>query len=312
MVNCYEKILEINAAQKSKNLDGQLDMFSSGDHRAPSGFEYPNIPELPLREKLNLEKESAGIYLSGHMLDEYGGNLEALAPARISDIIESFDDEDDGISTARYHEKELVTVAGIVTKKVIKNTKNGDGMAFVTLEDRSGEIELVVFPRALGQYGGLLGFDSAVYASGEISVKDDENPKLLVRTINALTPDSQFARQITRPAERDQRAEASNVRPEPQSTARTIQPPTGQSPTEQSPIAQSNPPQTLYLRVDSMDCPAFRRALAVTEIFEGGVPVIFYDMSAKKYIRSNVRTAPTIFVQTELSELLGRQNVVLR
>ena len=190
----YEKIIENAQSKNRAEIDGQIDIFAMADAgaaaAAPVRFDYPNIPEFTLREKLMLEKECSGMYFSGHVLNDYAKHIESLSAARIADIL-AIAEED---TEPPYRDKQPVAIAGIVTKKTVKTTKNGDSMAFVTVEDRTGEIEVVVFARQYLGSAGLLVTESPIVVRGTISVRDEEKPKILMNSCERLLTDDEFAK----------------------------------------------------------------------------------------------------------------------
>ncbi len=189
----YEKIIESAQSKSRLELDGQMDIFSmmSESTAAPVKFSYPDIPEFTLREKLMLEKECSGMYFSGHVLNEYDKHISSLRVDYIADIISAAEDED----FSSYKDKQSVTVAGIVTKKIVKTTRNGDNMAFVTVEDKSAEIEIVVFAKQFERFAALLINETPVIISGTVSIKDDEKAKILLNNCSLLIADSDFLEQ---------------------------------------------------------------------------------------------------------------------
>ncbi len=190
----YEKIIENAQSKNRAEIDGQIDIFAMADAgaaaAAPVRFDYPNIPEFTLREKLMLEKECSGMYFSGHVLNDYAKHIESLSAARIADILAIAEEDAEPL----YRDKQPVAIAGIVTKKTVKTTKNGDSMAFVTVEDRTGEIEVVVFARQYLGSAGLLVTESPIVVRGTISVRDEEKPKILMNSCERLLTDEEFAK----------------------------------------------------------------------------------------------------------------------
>ncbi len=187
----YEKIIE-NAQRKKRNeMDGQIDIFSLMDdtaEEAPVQFLYPDIPEFTLKEKLMLEKECSGMYFSGHVLNEYDKHIASLRPDSIAEILASLEEEN-----AQYKDRQTVTLAGMVTKKTVKNTRSGENMAFVMLEDRSAEIELVVFARQYEKYISYLLPETPIAVRGTISVKDEERATVLLNDCTLLIADERFS-----------------------------------------------------------------------------------------------------------------------
>ena len=254
----YEMMLDRAAEKGRNNLDGQLDMFSSvgmGESVAPS-VEYPDIPELGVREKLMMEKEAAGMYFSGNMLDEYQKHLETLSVTDLSEIV---GEDADPV------EKAPAAVAGMITSVTVKNTKNGERMAFFTLEDRMAEIECVVFSRAFGELSHLIRKDSGVYVTGNLSLREDEDPKLLVRTVEELIENNRFDPTKHQKAERLQpAARAANESATPKAT-----------------VAKA--PTRLFLRVPDARGAIYLKAWNLAGIFEGDFPIYFYYADEKRY-----------------------------
>ncbi len=311
MLAVYESVLDKKNTLTSGDMDGQIGLFDLGTKISapkPVRIEFPDLPEFSAREKLMLEKESCGFYLSGHILDDYKLHLEKITPARIAEIHASFhadDAESDSPETSAevpetvYTDKSRVTVAGCVTKRVNKQTKNGEQMAFVTLEDRTSSIELLCFPKTLQKLGHLLTFDSVIAVTGTISAREDEDVKLLCDRVTALIPDSEAERLNEIPPEQE-------PQPAPAQPVRNTQNPAPANPVPQKPAAK------IFLRVPAEESAQFRRAKAVCGIFEGPVPVIFYSSEKKEYLPAGMGIMPTEFVLCELKALLGEENVVLR
>jgi len=174
-----------------------MDLFSQSSESVGERikYRYPNIPEYPIRELLLLEKESSGMYFSGHLIDSYARHLEALCVDKISEIIE-FASDAESDNSSRYNDKAAVTVAGIITAKRTKLTKNGDAMAFIVIEDRYAEIEVIVFAKNYSKYSDILTEESAVAITGNLSTEDDEAPKILLSSAQQLKTDSEYAASV--------------------------------------------------------------------------------------------------------------------
>ncbi len=283
MLAVYESLLERGDAP---GLDGQLDLFSAvpaGEEVAPKTV-FPDIPELSTSEKLHLERESSGMYLSGHILDDYTSHMEVLKCASAAGISASFSPEREG--EPEYREKETVTLAGVLLARTNKTTRSGDAMAFVTLEDLTGEIELIVFPGPLSVYGHLLTVGNVIAVRGAISVREDEAPKILVNSVLQLEKNG------------------GDIMPSFAQTERKSIP---------SHAAVNAPVQKLYLRVPSQSSEAFRRVCAFLCIFRGKVPVTFYDEEKKTAFRgTDFGAVINDFTLTELREILGDASVVVK
>jgi DNA polymerase-3 subunit alpha len=187
LMSCYESIIDSEHDRSRNNIKGQMDLFSVQSSVSPS-YKYPDIPEFSLKELLSYEKESSGLYFSGHLIDEYGKHISKEKPDAISDII----DTENGEESEKYPDKAQVKIAGIITAKRTKITKNGSAMAFLTVEDRYGEIEVIAFAKQYSKYSEMLDDEAAVIISGNISRDEGENPRILLSDARPLLTDSLF------------------------------------------------------------------------------------------------------------------------
>ena len=147
----------------------------------------PNIPEFTRHERMTMEKETTGLYLSGHPMDEYREAVKRARAVPIGAVMADFARED-GPET--YRDEQRLTLAGVVSASKTKTTKNNTLMAYVTLEDDTGSMELLVFARVLGECGSYLKEGMAVAASGRISVRDEKEPQMLVDSVRPLGDDA--------------------------------------------------------------------------------------------------------------------------
>ena len=184
----YESMIDSILQKQRGNVTGQLDIFAvaeNTDLTDGKSFDYPSIDEFSIRELLMLEKESSGMYFSGHMLDDYSEHVCRISHTPIADILEDYNRET-GEFRAEFQEKQRVTVVGMITAKTNKRIKSGDDMAFLTLEDRYAELEVIVFPKSLERYAAVLRTDVAVAVVGTLSGREDEPPKLLLSSVTLL------------------------------------------------------------------------------------------------------------------------------
>lgn len=189
LLMCYENIIDRISDRRRGNIDGQLDLFASVGESADDGYEYPPIAEFPLRERLSFEKEASGMYFSGHLTDEYSENAADLGTTSISEILAAFEDD---AEEPVYKEKQTVAIFGLITSRTVKKTKNGDSMAFLTLEDKYGEMECVMFPKIYAEFAQITAPNSVIAVCGELSVRDDEAPKLLVRAVAVMRVNGKY------------------------------------------------------------------------------------------------------------------------
>ncbi|MBQ8288816.1 MAG: hypothetical protein IJX76_08635, partial [Clostridia bacterium] len=327
-----EKVLQMLTDNRRRNLDGQTDLFGVFEEETSSvdSYRFDPMPEFSAGQRLRMEKEYTGLCLSGSLLDDYTAHLNAIAPAELSEIAGSFDEEGEAVENAPYQEGDSLIVVGILTKITRKTTKNGAAMAFVQLEDRMGEMELIVFPKQFESSAGLLRPDNAVWVRCTLSVKDEQGAKLLANEMGQLLTDVQWKQSPTPlpvPAKSGNRRreapptgiadrsvrETGTPTPAPVSDAKNA-PVSTAEPVTSRPTAALQTASVLYLRVERMDALAARKALLLCEIFgEGNVQVAFYDHSTGKYIRSRaLAVTATPYLLVELNALLGEGNVVLR
>jgi len=193
LISCYENIIDSEHEKNRNNISGQMDMFSlGGASETADGYHYPDMQEYSLKELLLLEKESSGMYFSGHMIDNYSKHIDTLDTDRISDIL-SDTDEDNTNPNPKYQDKQNVKIAGIITAKKTKTVKNGETMAFIKVEDRFAEIEVIVFARQYSKYASEVFNENAVVISGSISVEEGENAKILLSSIDPLMSNTEIS-----------------------------------------------------------------------------------------------------------------------
>ncbi len=172
MMMVYPLILDQIAKEKKSAMTGQMSLMDFvTDEDGKSGFtiEYPPVGEFDKEDLLAREKEMIGIYLSGHPLDAY---KDLLAEKTTASSYEFLWDEETG--SFRVKDKVRYTLGGIIESVSVKTTKRGDSMAFLTIEDMMGEVEVIVFPREYMRYRDMLVTDSKVFVTGNASVSDEE------------------------------------------------------------------------------------------------------------------------------------------
>lgn len=179
LFRAYERVID-DAQYAAKNtMPGQLDMFSmmSGEaERNADNFE--DCREFPETELLAMEKESIGMYVSGHPLDSKAAAVRAASTASISDIIENED--------KRFNIGSQVTVSGIITKVRNQLTKKGDMMRYVEFEDLTASMEVIIFPGQLRRFADIAVEGSIVTISGNLDISDDAPPKLRLEDMRML------------------------------------------------------------------------------------------------------------------------------
>ncbi|MEG1404911.1 MAG: OB-fold nucleic acid binding domain-containing protein, partial [Oscillospiraceae bacterium] len=170
-----------------KNIDGQLDIFSMGvesGEMLSAEPELPNIPEFSMRELMAMEKETTGLYLSGHPMDEYRLAARRAGATPIGTILADFAQEG---GTKSFADDSFVTLAGVVEAYKTRPTRNNSMMAYIQLEDTTGAMELIAFQRVLDTSGGYIKENAPLVVKGRISIRDEKEPQIMVETIRPLT-----------------------------------------------------------------------------------------------------------------------------
>ncbi|MBR2934871.1 MAG: DNA polymerase III subunit alpha [Oscillospiraceae bacterium] len=182
----FGQVLDGIAASRKRNVEGQLDLFGMAleeDAPAATALSLPDLPEFTAQELMNMEKETTGLYLSGHPMDAYREAARRRGAVSVGSIMADFAQEG---GPTRYADEQRVTVAGIISRYKTKTTRNNTLMAYVTLEDDTGAMELLVFSRTLGESGNYIRENSPVIVSGKISVRDEKEPQILCDTLRPI------------------------------------------------------------------------------------------------------------------------------
>lgn len=174
------ELLDQKTKDRKNVLEGQLSLFDFAAEEEKQQYQItmPDVPEFPKEELLAFEKEILGIYISGHPMDEYLETWKNSITAKTTDFMV---DEESG--RAVVEDGVRVTIGGMITAKTVKLTKNGQQMAFVTLEDMVGSVEVIVFPRDYESKRNLLNEDAKVFISGRTSIGDDPVGRLICEQV---------------------------------------------------------------------------------------------------------------------------------
>jgi DNA polymerase-3 subunit alpha len=199
MMSIYIRILDDLNSSKKNDMAGQMSLFDIADEEDKKDFEIrmPDVGEFPDELRLAFEKEVLGIYVSGHPLEAYEGLWKSRVTATAADFAL---DEDDGagaggVSAAgtaamgpkagggRLVDRQNAVIGGLISEKKIKYTKNDQVMAFLTIEDMTGTVEVIVFPRTYEESADLLDEDARVFIRGRVSLEEDKDGKLIAEKI---------------------------------------------------------------------------------------------------------------------------------
>lgn len=293
MIAVIEPFMESVHNAKRGVMEGQMTFFDiSGDEafKAPEEPVYPNVPEFPQLELLTMEKETTGLYVTGHPLSEYREALEALPIVRAGELKPetTLEDDIDGVVAAdvaplRLKDRDRIIMAGLVTDRRDLFTKNNDRMAFLQMEDEGGSWEVVVFPRAYEAYHHILDHFNVVIVAGTVDMRDaDEDPKLLVDVIEPLTADMrELPASVT---ERGYRQRHQKGRPRNGDRWRNGQRRRDAAPPPPPPAERTRPVdedarfKAVVIRIPKDADSDYRPALmAALRYFQGNVPVRLFD-----------------------------------
>ena len=177
----YESMMDSVAVSRKQNLEGQLGMFAMLEPEKAK-IPIPSRPELSKADLMAMEKETTGIYLSGHPMDDYrtflqGTNVVPIAALTAED--------------SRYADDQIVSVAGIVQSVKMKTTRNNSMMAYVTVEDDTATMEMIAFSNVLSEHGGYLKENFPVVVTGRLSQREDKDPQIVINRVRPISDYSQ-------------------------------------------------------------------------------------------------------------------------
>lgn len=179
-LSVYLLIIDQITNQRKKSIEGQMTLFDFAQEETKQEYEIklPDCGEFSKEVLLGYEKEVLGIYISGHPLEEYQAKMNRNITARTSDFVH---DEETGEMVL--NDSQVVWVGGMVTGKTIKTTKTNKMMAFITLEDLVGTVEIILFPRDYELYRSYLNTDEKIFVKGRVSATEEEDGKLICERI---------------------------------------------------------------------------------------------------------------------------------
>lgn len=303
MLLMLDEIVASLQNDKKKNVDGQIGFFDLEPELAEESEPIaPNVDEIPEREKLRLEKETTGIYMTGHPCKAYAKIAEAYKADRIDELHDASLIEPNG-----YENKQKVTMICTISAIRKKITRNESMMAFMDAEDTYGKIEAVVFPKAYDQIGHLLIEDKVVIIQGTLNLSDDKEPSVSVDSL-------EFA---PNPQEFEKRFEA----PPPEYAV----PDFLKNGTNQENISeQTNSPEFIevqnkmreakrgvFLRFSSTNDENIQKAVEIC--FESGdFSVHYFYSDVRKYEMNMLKIPQRPEIILKLQDLLGKVNVVIQ
>lgn len=269
--------------ESKHNMGGQISFFDLGGEveKTSSEPQIPDMEEFPKNELLHMENEIAGMYLSGHPMDDYTEFSRIIKADRTGEIISN--------ESGLYFDGKKVSLVCIVSKVKTQLTKNNKMMAFVNIEDRYGSMEAVVFPNVYEKYALYLSDGNAILIRGTLNFKENEEPKLICDSIEKARSNEECKNNSF----------AVNAGRQPQNSIN-------------KPV--NTKPSALYLRIDDLNTELYNKAKRVLDIFEGSTPVIFYLTNSGRKVKAPSSMWVTLndVMIKELKFQLGDKNVAAK
>ena len=266
-------VIDSVADNRRRNIEGQMDLFGfeGGAPQTGGGFELPDVPEYPKSELMRMEREVTGLYLTGHPMDEYKSAATGAGASGIGDIMEDFAREGGNI---KFADEQSITVAGIIEAVKAKPTRNNSLMAYITLDDGSGSIEMLAFQRVIDDSGVYMEVNSPVLAKGRLSAREEKPPQIVINTLRPLTD---------APVQRDG---------------------------DEAAGANERKGTTLFVKLPGADGPEYERLKLIHMMFPGRESMVIHFNDTKKNVGAKCIIHDALL--RELREMLGEANVVVR
>lgn len=183
LMQIYPQLMDQAAYENKESITGQMSLFDIMSPNEKQKYEValPNVGEFNQEQKLAFEKEVLGVYLSGHPLEAYQQLWKSRITATTADFV-----SEDGEQPPKAEGDSRVVIGGMIAEKKIKYTKNNQVMAFVTLEDLVGSVEVIVFPKSYERYKAILTEENKVFLEGRVDADEDRGYKLILETAEAF------------------------------------------------------------------------------------------------------------------------------
>jgi len=279
LMRVYSDVLDSAADDKKNNLAGQINLFEAFDTADTADSVLPDIPEYSQRELLSMERETTGLYLSGHPMEALQPLCKKVGAVSIGRIYSAVAEGNDD----QLQDGQMVTIAGVIASVKMKVTKNQSTMAYVVLEDLSGSMELLAFSKILTASGSYFMEDTPVIIYGRISAREDEEAKLICEEIYPLNSDYAMRYAEIRKSKTPYRRQQ-----------------------------ERQMPRTLFLRIPRSDDPLLADALEMMRDYPGYNRVVIYCTGSGQKMSWNRTVAYDSRMLDELEKMLGKENVVMK
>ncbi|MCL2045702.1 MAG: DNA polymerase III subunit alpha [Oscillospiraceae bacterium] len=305
LMTICQSVIDSVSDHRRRNVEGQIDLFGmsmDGDSCAVTGMELPDVPEFSKSEIMRMERDVTGLYLSGHPMDEYRVAMKNANTAGIGDILSDFSREEGNV---KYKDEQQIKIAGIIEGLKTRSTRNDTMMAYITLDDGTGSIELLAFQRVIDNYTDLMENGQLLVVTGRLSARDDKEPQIVVDTLRKISEfvDSSVASADSAIIGGNNTGFGIDDSARVEENDRSY----GSDDDSQIDISQE---KKLYVKLKNSSCPEYERLKLIHIMFPGKEQLVIHFEDTK----TNVGTKCVIhdaFV-SELCEMLGKENVVVQ
>ncbi len=272
MLQLAPQLLDQLDNQSRYAVDGQVGFFDAAEEAGDTPIPVPQVDELPFSDRLQMEKEATGMYLTGHPLTPYKDHYKPLRANRLDRVLAAIEEDSD-----MYTDGAMLRLLCLVSSVRVQATKSGARMAYIRLEDLFGSIEMVAFPKLLAQYEELLQIGQVVLVQGRLDIQEEKEPKLLGERIEPV------------PKSAPKAPESTDKQPKPTPSAKT----------------------GLYLRLPNNTGDAYTAAARLCKAHPGNLPVYIRFTDNGKMVRApqDWWVTSTADLLESLSRALGAENV---
>lgn len=284
MMMAMEQIFTVLESKRKNNVEGQIGFFDDESLLVDNGPKLPDVEEYSIADLLAMEKQTTGMYLSGHPMAEYKELADKLKTDKLIDILESTKG-----GSGRYKDLDKINVIAILTKVKLKSTRSNEMMAFTDIEDMHASVEMIVFPKVLTEYSYLLIEGNILQIHGRLSIRDEEDIKIICESITSID-DAKV--NLDENAHENENSEKSTDKK----------------------VAKSTDKNGLYIKVQNMNSEKYERAKNLISIFDGHTPLyVFFDEDKKLMLAPRTMWVDINEVLIrELKRELGEKNVVFK
>ena len=293
LMTICQLVIDNVADDKRRNVEGQMDLFGlsadEGSNRA-GGIALPDVPEYQKSDMMLMEREVTGLYLSGHPMDEFRSHAKKAGVTGIGEILADFALEGGNV---KFSDNQRIKVAGVIGSVKTKPTRNDSLMAYVSLDDGTGAIELLAFQRVIDESGSFMVPNATVVASGKLSARDEKEPQIVA---DSFRPIADLVGQTANNNVSQVDATASFSAAPATGTAHSAAPATGE--------------KKLYVKLDCESGPEYERLKLILTMFPGRDKLVIHFSDTKKNLGGSC-VIHDAFVK-ELIDMLGEPNVVVK